>query len=272
MKLNMNPSKLAPIGIILVVLLIIGVMSVGSAFTIVEPGNRGVKVTLGSVETMHLPEGLHLKVPFITKIDQISVRTRKISFSTACYSSDLQQVKANVAVVYSIPESSVVNIYRNYAGDPFEQFVKPLVQEALKEVCAERSAERIVKEREPVKTESLESLRRKVGTLITISDLAIENFDLSDELERAIEAKMVQEQMAARAKFAQQQAQIEAETAKIRAEGEASAIRIRGEALKENSDLVSLQIVEKWDGRAPSTIVIGGGNDNPANLLLPVAK
>ncbi len=268
----MNQSRAASLLVTIVVLVVIfGVLGT-SSYKIVAPGNRGVKVTLGSVSEQALPEGLHFKAPFITRVDEVSVRTRKVSFATSCYSSDLQQVQANVAVVYSIPESSVVNIYRNYAGDPFEQFVKPLVQEALKEVCASRSAERIVKEREPVKSESLDSLRRKVGGLITISDLAIENFDLSNELERAIEAKMVQEQEAARAKFAQQQAQIEAETAKIRAQGEADAITVRGAALKENKDLVSLQIVEKWDGRAPSTIMIGGENSNPANLLLPIAK
>jgi len=230
-------------------------------------------VTLGSVSPDALSEGVHFKMPFITKIDQVSVRTTKVGFSTSCYSSDLQQVMANIAVVYAIPESQVVSIYRNYAGDPFGQFVNPLVQEALKEVASSRSAEKIVKDREAIKMEALVSLRKKVKGLVTIVDLAIENFDLSDELERAIEAKMVQEQDAAKAKFAQQQAQIEAETAAIRAEGEANAIRIRGEALKQNAALISLQIVEKWNGVTPTTIVIGSGADsNAANILLPISK
>lgn len=269
----MNPSK-APIAIITLIVLVLVLIGISSsAFTVVDPGNRGVMVTLGSVSPDVLPEGVHFKMPFVTKIDQVSVRTTKIGFSTSCYSSDLQQVKANIAVIYAIPEDKVVNIYRNYAGDPFNQFVNPLVQEALKEVASSRSAERLVKEREAIKMEVLASLRKKVNGLVTIVDLAIENFDLSTELERAIEAKMVQEQDAAKAKFAQQQAQIEAETASIRAEGEANAIRIRGEALKQNAALISLQIVEKWNGVTPTTVVIGNGSEgSAANILLPISK
>jgi prohibitin 2 len=226
-------------------------------------------VTLGSVSGEILSEGAHAKWPLISSIDEISIRTTKVSFQTECYSSDLQQVSATIAIIYSIPESNAVNIYKNYNGNPFEQFIKPQVQEAFKEVTATRSAEKIVKERQSLKLEALNSIKKKVNGLVTIHDIAIENFDLSSELEKAIEQKMVQEQEAARAKFAQEQAKTDAQTAMIRAEGEAKAIKIRGEALRENKELVSLQIVEKWDGKTPQTVVVNG-NQSAANILLPI--
>ncbi len=43
-----------------------------------------------------------------------------------------------------------------------------------------------------------------------IEDVVIENITLTKELEQAIEAKMVQEQEAAKSKYLQQRAQIEA--------------------------------------------------------------
>lgn len=92
------------------------------------------------------------------------------------------------------------------------------------------------------------------------------NVSLSGELEAAIEAKMVQEQEAAKAKFVQQKAEIEANTAIIRAKGEAEAIRVRGRALQDNPGLVQLQIVEKWNGVSP--LVVGSGSG--ANVLLPI--
>jgi prohibitin 2 len=248
--------------------------TVFGSFRVVEPGQRGVRVTLGSVDQAVLDEGLHFKTPFVARIDMVNVRQVRDGFNAACYSADLQQITARVSVLYNIPEGNVVNIYQNYFGSPFAEFVRPRAEEAIKEVTASRSAERIVKDREAVKREALESLRRKVNGLVTIHDLVIENLDLSDELERAIEMKMVQEQEAARAKFAQEQARTEAETAQIRAAGEAEAIKIRGAALKENPGLVDLQIVEKWNGVAPSTIVVGGQGseaDAPASsIILPV--
>jgi prohibitin 2 len=142
------------------------------------------------------------------------------------------------------------------------------VQEALKEVTALQSAEQIVKNREEIKTKALASSRIKIGTLLVVEDIVIQNIDLTKELESAIEAKMVQEQEAAKAKFTQQKAQIEADTVVIKAKGDAESIRIRGEALKQTPAFIDLQIVEKWDGRAP--LVVGGGTGSGANILLPL--
>ena len=144
------------------------------------------------------------------------------------------------------------------------------LQEALKEVTALQSAEQIVRRREDVKNRTLAGAKEKVAGLLVIEDLVIENITLSKELESAIEAKMVQEQEAAKSRFTQQKAQIEADTAIIKAKGEAEAIRIRGEALRDTPGLIQLQIVEKWDGKAP--LVIGGSGDESSgtSFILPL--
>ncbi len=110
--------------------------------------------------------------------------------------------------------------------------------------------------REQIKTRSLEIARRKIGPLVVLEDIVIQNIALTRELEHAIEAKMVQEQEASKSKYFQQRVQIEADTAVIKAKGEAESILIRGEALKKNPAFVDLQIVDRWDGIAP--LVIGG--------------
>jgi prohibitin 2 len=240
----------------------------GCAFYVVEPGSRGVKINLGQVSPVPLQEGWGTKAPFVTEIVQVSVRQKAGTVDAACFSSDLQQVSTQLSILYRVPESSVVRVFREYAGDPFDSLIAPRVQEALKEVTATMSAEQIAKQREAVKARALESARKKVGELLVIEDIVIVNIDLSDELERAIEAKMVQEQEAAKAKFTQQKAEIEAQTAVVRAKGEAEAIRIRGEAVRSNPALIELTIVEKWDGKAPQ--VVGGGHG--ANMLLPMNK
>jgi prohibitin 2 len=102
-----------------------------------------------------------------------------------------------------------------------------------------------------------------------VEDIVIRNIDLSADLERAIEAKMVAEQQASQAKFSQTQTQVEAETAIIKAKGEAEAIRVRGEALKLNPAFLRLQMVERWNGKAP-LVVPAGVNNNGAALLMPM--
>ncbi len=163
----------------------------------------------------------------------------------------------------------IVKTFQDYSGDPFDSLISPRVAEALKEVTALQSAEQIVKKREEIKAKALAAAKIKIGELLVIEDIVIQNVSLSKELETAIEAKMVQEQEAAKAKFIQQKAEIEANTAIIRAKGEAEAIRVRGRAVRESPGLVQLQIVEKWNGVSPLVV---GGNGSGANILLPLGK
>ena len=255
-----------------VLILIFAAVILGSAGTyVVQPGTRGVAVTLGTVDPDFKPEGFGFKQPFLTNILPISVRQQTRPMPAECYSSDLQQVKMEVHVLYRVPERSVVKIFQEYAGAPFDNLIAPRVQEALKEVAATRSAEQIVKQREEIKMRALELARRKIGAdFLEVADLVIFNLALSAELESAIELKMVQEQEAEKAKFTQLKAKIEADTAIIRAKGEAEAIQVRGTALRANPDFIKLQILQNWNGRSP--LVVGGSSGNILMSLEDLAR
>ena len=256
------------IGVALLIFIVI-IVAATSSF-VVQPGFRGVEVTLGKVSPVFKPEGFGYKAPFITTIVPVSIRQQTRELTAECYSSDLQQVKTELRVLYKVPESSVVKIYQQFAGDPFDSLIAPRVQEALKEATALQSAEQIVKQREAIKSSALVAAQKKVGDIVIIVDVVIQNIDLSHELETAIESKMVMEQEAAKAKFTQQKAQIEADTVVIKAKGDAESIRIRGEALKQTPAFIDLQIVEKWDGRAP--LYVGGASGGGVNMLLPAVE
>lgn len=245
-------------------LLFVAAIFAASGTYVVEPGTRGVEVTMGRVSPMFKPEGFGVKLPLVTSITSISVRQQTAEDTAECYSSDLQQVHIELRVLFRVPESSVVKLFRGYLGHPFESLVAPRVQEALKEVVASQSAEQIVKNREQIKTQSLDLARKKIGTLLVVEDIVIQNITLTKELEHAIEAKMVQEQEASKSKYLQQRAQIEADTVVIKAKGEAESIRIRGDALEQNPAFVDLQVVDKWDGVMP--LVIGKSE----NVMLPL--
>jgi prohibitin 2 len=265
------PAQRASLRLLIVGAIIVFVIVIclsGSSY-VVEPGTRGIKVTLGKADDKFLPEGFGMKAPFVTTIVPVNVRQRMQAVKAECFSSDLQQIVADVRVLYRVPEKSVVQIYKQYAGDPFDSLIAPRVQEALKEITALQTAEQIVKNREDIKQKTLAAARQKVGDLLWIEDVVIRNIDLSSDLERAIEAKMVAEQQAAQARFSQQQTQVEAETAVIKAKGEAEAIRVRGEALKVNPAFLRLQMVERWNGKAPLVVPIGANNKGAA-LLMPM--
>lgn len=250
---------------VLALLLLFGTLG---CYYVIDPGERGVKVTLGKMSEQFLSPGPGLKAPFITEIQRVNVQQDTREVSAECFSSDLQQINIQLKVLYRIPESSIISVLRDYAGSPFEKLILPRVQEAVKEVTAMKSAADIVKTREQIKVAALESSRAKIGSLLVVEDLVIEDVKLSRELEQAIEAKMVQQQEAEKAIFKMQQAKTDAETLIIKAKADAESIRIQGEALEKAPKLVELKMVEKWNGVAPQ--VVGGGPG--ANIMLPLGK
>jgi prohibitin 2 len=256
------PQRLIPLAILALFVL----MLVPGCFYVVEPGERGVRVTLGTMSDAFVPPGFGMKLPWITEIRRVNVQQDTREIGAECFSSDLQQINIQLKVLYRIPEGSVVSVLRDYAGSPFEKLILPRVQEATKEVTALKTAADIVKTREQIKSSALSAARAKIGNLLIVEDLVIEDVALSKELEQAIEAKMVQQQEAEKAIFRRQQAQTDAETLIIKAKADAESIRIQGEALEKAPKLVELKMVEKWNGVAPQ--VVGSGS----NILLPLGK
>ena len=253
---------------VLAIVLLAAFVTAMCSFKTVDPGNRGVKVTLGKVSPSFVGEGLTWKMPYLTSIYTVSVRQDTRETQAACFSSDLQQINMKLKVLYRLPESSVVKLYQEYnQGDAFDSLVAPRVQEAIKEATAGSTAEDIVKKRETIKQSALLATNQKIAGLIVVDDLVIENIDLSKDLEQAIEAKMVQQQETQKAHYVKEKAIKDAETMKVTAAAEADAIRVRGQALKETPDLIALKIVEKWDGKSP--LYVGGGASG-ASMILPV--
>jgi prohibitin 2 len=255
-------ARLATIGVLVLALVLLG----SGCFYVVAPGERGVRVTLGEMDDEFLAPGFGFKLPIVTAIWRVNVQQDTKEIGAECFSSDLQQINLRIKVLYRIPETSVVRVLRDYAGNPFEKLILPRVQEATKEVTALKTAADIVKTREHIKVAALEQSRIKVGDILVIEDLVIEDVSLSQELEHAIEAKMVQQQEAEKAIFRMQQAKTDAETLIIKATADAESIRIQGVALEQAPKLVELKMVEKWNGVAPQ--VVGSGS----NILLPLGK
>ena len=104
---------------------------------------------------------------------------------------------------------------------------------------------------------------------VTITSLVIANIDYSDVFEKSIEEKVVAQQNAIRAQNETKRIEEESRQEVIRAEAkakaklalaeaDAKAVEIRGKALKENPNVVSLEAINKWDGKLPATMFLGG--------------
>ena len=241
------------------VVVLLAAVVLANCFTVVGPGHTGVVVTLGKVKEGVLPEGIHLKAPFVQKVEKIDNRIRKLEVNTEAFSKDLQSVKTVLAINYRVDTAKSYSIYKNIGADYETVLVVPAVNEVLKAITATYTAEESVTNRVLISEGLVNGLNEKLnGIGLYITDVNIIDFDFSDAFITAIEEKQVAQQKLLKAetekKTAVTNAEAEAEALKIRAEAEAEANRTIAASL--TPEIIENKKLEKWNGELPK--VTGG--------------
>lgn len=253
---------------IIIIAFVIGVAL--SCITIVQPGHTGVVVTFGRVDDTVLQEGLHFKIPLVQNVVMIDNRITKLEVDTEAFSSDLQTVETRLAINYRVDTAKSYSIYKNIGSGYEGVLVEPAVNEVLKAIVAQYSAEESVTNRTLISNGLVDGLNNKLNDIgLYVTDVNIINFEFSEAYINAIEEKQVAQQKLLKAETEKQtaitNAQAEAEAIKIRAEAEAEALKITARAEAEanatiaeslTSDLIQYHKVDKWDGKLPT--VTGG--------------
>jgi prohibitin 2 len=233
----------------------------------VETGDVGVITNFGKVTGEVLDSGWHLVGP-IDHVSGISIRTITTQSDATCFSSDLQAVNITVAVQTRITKENATNIFKNFGAEYMSQAV-PKILDALKAETAKYEAAQIIANRDKIRSEAFKAAQARLEGFVEVLDLSFVNVAFSEDYEKAIEAKQVAQQRAEQAKYELQQAEVEAEKRVATAKGEAEAIQIRCDALAKNPSVIQLELINKWDGHSPETLVSSGASGVPA-IVLPV--
>ncbi len=227
------------------VITVISLIVVFGSFRTVGAGQVGVVTRFGAVNRVANP-GFVLKIPLIEGIQIMDTRTQKEQVDASSASSDLQEVKATIALNFHLNGQKAVDVYQNIGTDYTDRIIAPAMQEAFKATTAKFTASELIEKREAVKVLAFSELKGRLEKYnIIVDDFNIVNFDFSAEFNQAIEQKTVAEQN-------KERAQTEAETLLIQAKGQSSA-----QAELKNSGALSpeyLQFlaVQKWNGVLPN--------------------
>lgn len=242
---------LIAVGIILALVLLFVLIN---CFTIVQPGHTGVVLTLGKVNSGVLQEGFHMKAPFVQQVVQIDNRITKLEVETEAFSKDLQTVSTVLAINYRVDHSESYSLYKNIGQSYESVLMAPAVNEVLKAITAQYTAEESVTNRAIISEGLVSGLNEKLnGDGLYVTDVNIINFDFSEAFINAIEEKQVAQQKLLKAETEKQtaitNAQAEAETIRIKAQAEAEANQIVSQSL--NEYVIENKKIEKWDGQLP---------------------
>jgi len=251
------------VGIIIGVILIIILFS--SAVAIVPAGSTGVITTFGKVSEGTYSEGFHLKVPFAQSMEIVSNKIQVYETDASAVSKDLQTVNSKIAVNFRVRSEASASIYKNIGHDYQQVILMPAVQESMKAISAQYTAEELITKRNQVGQEIKEQLEAKVSDYgLQIEKFNIVNFDFSAEFNSAIEQKQVAEQNLLKTETEQKEqlviadaeaqkkikaATADAEATKMKADAQAEANKVLAESLSDT--LLKYRLLEKWDGALP---------------------
>ena len=217
---------------------ILAVFLLLSSVTTIPAGHTGVVTTFGKVSGTVLGEGLHFKLPFITNVVKIDNRVLKTEVSSSSASKDLQTVNSTIALNYRIGRANSASIYQNIGTDFENVLINPAIQECVKSVTAQFTAEELITERQKVGDLMREALAEKIGPYgFDIEVFNITSFEFSEEFNAAIEAKQTAQQNALKA---------EQDLARIKVE----AHRLKNQEITQET--LAMEWINKWDGKLPS--------------------
>lgn len=254
---TLNAGKLTALLCLLTILI--------TPFVIVNAGERGILMKFGQVQTQILGEGIHLIIPVVNTVKKISIRIQKQEISTEAASKDLQNVFTDVALNWHFLPDKVDRIFQQIGDEnqAIESIINPAIEEVLKAVIAQYTAEEVITKRGDVKRELDQALTARLGNYnIKVDDISVVHIRFSDKFRAAVESKQIAAQEAKQAEFIALKAVKEAEAKVNLAKGEAEAQSLLRNIL--TAELLQRQAIEKWNGKLP--LIMGKDNLKLGNI------
>lgn len=244
----MDDLKTAVISILVAILLALVI----STNTIVNAGERGVRVTLGNVSPKALPEGVYFKIPVIQQIVKYDVKTQKANIVTEVYTKDIQQARINYVLNYNLDPAYAPTMHKTVGKDYYANVISPIVEGVLKDVVGKWIANDLISNREAATREIIANLQKEFTTRgVQVTSFNLVTIKYAPEFEKAVEDKVRAQQKALEAKNKTVQVEEEAKQKLLSAEAEAKSMSIRANALTKNKALTEYEAVKKWDGKLP---------------------
>ena len=257
--------------IVSVVFVIIFLSALLSSITVIQSGTIGVLSTMGAVSDQPMTQGLHFRVPFVTTVTKMDVKTLIIETECSAASKDLQTISSKVALNYHVNPDTAPKLYKEVGTGYQTVIIAPAIQESVKAVTAKFSAEELITRRQEVSIQIKDELSEKLLPYGVIVDLFnITDLEFSQAFNASIEAKQIAQQEALKAeqelnkviieaKQVVEKAKAEAQAKKAIADADAYSIKTLQEQLAQSTAYIEYEKIQKWDGKLPQV----QGESNP---------
>ncbi len=254
------PKGLMALGALAVAVVLLVLIS--NPFVVVPSGYVGVKLTLGKASPDELKPGLHLIIPFIQRVEKMSVRTHSYdltgSNSINALSRDGLTINVELTTLYKIMPDKAAEIYIEYGLLYEDRIIKPVIRSSVRDVIATLDSAQVYQERALIQEKIAQQVRSELEKrFIMLDEILIRDIKLPRKVVEAIEQKRRALEEAQRMKFLVEKEKLEAERKKIEAKGIAEANRIiAGSLTKEYLMWKFLENIKVYAESPNNTIIL----------------
>jgi regulator of protease activity HflC (stomatin/prohibitin superfamily) len=242
----------------------------------IDAGECGVVTRFGAVTGRIIQPGIYWVKPFVESVEVMDCKIQADTANAEGASKDLQVIKAEVTVNYSLDSKRAAHVYETLRENAMQRVITPAIQEAVKSATANFTAEELITKRADAKTQIQNHLMERMAKHGFLLDTVnITDFDFTHQFNEAIEAKVTAQQQAEKAKHDLTRITTEAEQGLARATAEAKGLELQKSAI--TPELINLRMVEafnkaveKWDGKLPVTLMGLGGGTTGIMPIMPV--
>lgn len=265
-------------------MLFVALVTLMSSIVRIRVGQIGIVTRFERATGETYDEGMHVKMPFVTKVIKLDTRIQDLEeITTQGELSGRETVVMSVQMKYRLNSSRAVDVYR-IAGKNYRDYLMPQseILDVIKATVSAYNIDEFAQKRAVISGEVLERLNEKFDDRgIIFTSFAISNYNFDAAMETAIsemntatqeqktQAIRIQTEKARAAadkEIALTNAEKEAQVAIKKAEAEAQAVRIKAEAEAEANSKVSASVTEeliryneidRWNG-SRATVITGG--------------
>lgn len=249
--------------VIIVALAMIGVYS--SMYT-VDQGDRGIVLRYGKIVDIAEP-GLNYKIPYVTSVKTITVRSNKLELKVEATTKEPQAVTQPIVINYSIDPTMLEDLYSRYGTNVEERIIIPQVFSEVRTILGTKTATEVTPNREVIAaqlTTTLTKILKSSGVMVESVVLGALKYTpiFAEAMERRTTAIMDAETATAKATAIQNEANGKAQAIRsvaaanafeIEEMGKARAIAIEAEAkaLALSPTYVEYIKFKQWNGVLP---------------------
>lgn len=237
-----------------------------SGCAVINPGQVGVKRTLGKLSSKVSQPGPVLFNPFLSKVVRINVGTENLSIKENLPSKEGLTILSESSILYHIKAADAPRIIQETGLNYEENLILPVFRSAASDVCSRYYAKDMHSaKRNEIEKEILTRLAEVCDAKgFIIEAVLLKSITLPAGLTESIETKLQAEQEALRMEFVLDrqkkeverqiieaegvkktnviQAEARAESMRIEAEGSAKSIEIKAKANKAANDMLNSSI------------------------------